>query len=255
MSLLKRRASSRRGSAVASLDAIRPGDSTIATQRPAVRIRPSRPRGVGDARRHAARPQGRPGRAARRDVRRAGGQAARDPAQSSLPSWIIGSSSLVFRSTARTIVRSSTPSGLAATAGMICRESGRLKRTVKRAVGPELDRLALQGDLGVRLGRAVDDQLGVDLEVEVAAERRQGPGAQALEREAVHRPAEPLLEEVAEVVRVGRAVGPARLAVDPLELLLDARPVLVEDVGRRPPWGCVTTLDRARTKNLPRRAR
>ena len=51
--------------------------------------------------------------------------------QSSLPSWIIGSSSLVFRSTARTIVRSSTPSGLAATAGMIWRESGRLNRTVK----------------------------------------------------------------------------------------------------------------------------
>jgi hypothetical protein len=30
--------------------------------------------------------------------------------QISLPSWIIGSSSLVFRSIARTIVRSSTPS-------------------------------------------------------------------------------------------------------------------------------------------------
>ncbi len=48
-----------------------------------------------------------------------------------LLSWIIGSSSFVFRSTARTIVRSSMPSALDATAGMICRESGRLKRTVK----------------------------------------------------------------------------------------------------------------------------
>src|SRR5262249_52657912 len=75
------------------------------------------------ARRRATRPESLgAGRAASR----------RQPvsAQSSLPSWIIGSSSFVFRSTARTIVRSSTPSGLAATAGMIWRESGRLNRTV-----------------------------------------------------------------------------------------------------------------------------
>ena len=48
--------------------------------------------------------------------RRDGRTARPVPGQSSLPSWIIGSSSFVFRSTARTIVRSSTPSGLAATA-------------------------------------------------------------------------------------------------------------------------------------------
>ena len=48
----------------------------------------------------------------------------------------------------------------------------------------------------------------------------------------MHRATEPLLEEVAEVVRVGRAVGAPRLAVEPLELLLDVRPALVEDVGR-----------------------
>ena len=41
-------------------------------------------------------------------------------------SWIIGSSSFVFRSTASTMVRSSTPSAEAATAGMICRLSGKL---------------------------------------------------------------------------------------------------------------------------------
>ncbi len=51
--------------------------------------------------------------------------------QSSLLSWIMGSSSFVLRSTASTMVRSSMPSALAATAGMIWRESGRLKRTVK----------------------------------------------------------------------------------------------------------------------------
>ena len=42
------------------------------------------------------------------------------------------------------------------------------------AVGPELDGLALERDLGVGLGRAVDDQLGVDLEVEAAARARAG---------------------------------------------------------------------------------
>ena len=68
---------------------------------------------------------------AERASRRRSRSESRPTAQSSLPSWIIGSSSLVFRSTARTIVRSSTPSGLAATAGMIWRESGRLNRTVK----------------------------------------------------------------------------------------------------------------------------
>ena len=47
----------------------------------------------------------------------------------------MGSSSLVLRSTARTIVRSSTPSGLAATAGMIWRLSGRAKRTVNEPSG------------------------------------------------------------------------------------------------------------------------
>ncbi len=56
----------------------------------------------------------------------------------SLLSWIIGSSSLVLRSTASTIVRSSPPSALAATAGMIWRESGRLNRTVNE---PSLRRL------------------------------------------------------------------------------------------------------------------
>ena len=44
----------------------------------------------------------------------------------SLLSWIIGSSSFVLRSTASTMVRSSTPSAEAATAGMICRPSGKL---------------------------------------------------------------------------------------------------------------------------------
>jgi len=49
----------------------------------------------------------------------------------SLSSWISGSSCRVLRSIARTMVRSSTPSGEAATAGMICRPLGKLKRTVK----------------------------------------------------------------------------------------------------------------------------
>ena len=82
-------------------------------------------------RRAVAEAGGGTGRAASRWQGLRGGGPVRPLGQSSLPSWIIGSSSLVFRSTARTIVRSSTPSGLAATAGMICRESGRLKRTVK----------------------------------------------------------------------------------------------------------------------------
>ena len=53
----------------------------------------------------------------------------------SLPSWIIGSSCLVLRSTASTIVRSSTPSAEVATAGMICLLSGKLKRIVKLPSG------------------------------------------------------------------------------------------------------------------------
>lgn len=49
-----------------------------------------------------------------------------------------GSRCLVLRSIARTMVRSSTPSAEAATAGMICRLSGRLKRIVKVPSGRSL---------------------------------------------------------------------------------------------------------------------
>jgi len=94
----------------------------------------------------------------------------------SLWSWIIGSSSLVLRSTASTMVRSSPPSALAATAGMIWRESGKLKRTVNEPSFlnvSQVDGLALQGHPGVGLGRPINDQLGVDLEVKVASQRAQ----------------------------------------------------------------------------------
>src|SRR5262249_40393188 len=73
-----------------------------------------------------------------------------------------------------------------------------------------------------------------DLEVEVATKRGECSGAQALQRQALHWPAEPLLEQVAEVVAAGRAVAvavAARLAIDLLELFLHAGPILVEHVS------------------------
>ena len=47
----------------------------------------------------------------------------------------------------------------------------------------------------------------------------------------------------------------AGLVVDLLELLLDARPSSRRATSETPALGVVTTLERARTKNLPRRAR
>jgi len=91
------------------------------------------------------------------------------------------------------------------------------------AVGTKLNVLALKGDLGVGFGRAVDDQFGVDLEVETARDRGERAGTEALEREALHRPAESLFKEVAKVAGdAAGAVLAARLMIDFLELILNA---------------------------------
>ena len=92
--------------------------------------------------------------------------------------------------------------------------------------------------------------------MEIATERRQRPGAEALKRQAVHRPAQPFLEELAQIAAGGASrAGATGLVVDLLELVLDARTSSRRACRRPRLWGCVTTLERARTKNLPRRAR
>ena len=64
------------------------------------------------------------------------------------------------------------------------------------AISSQVDRLALQGHAGVGFGRPVHDQLGVDLEVEVATQRTQRCRRQVLEARAAHGSAQPFLEEM-----------------------------------------------------------
>ena len=99
----------------------------------------------------------------------------------SLLSWIIGSSSLVLRSTASTMVRSSLPS---AAGGHRRDDLARVRQAEadgERTVASQVDRLALQGHACVGLGRSIDDQLGVDLEVEVPSQRDQRRRCQVLQ--------------------------------------------------------------------------
>ena len=151
--------------------------------------------------------------------------------QSSLPSWIMGSSSLVLRSTARTIVRSSTPSGLEAVAGMIWRASGMLKRTVKEPSGRTWIGSPWRVTRGVGLGGAVDDQFGVELEVELAAGEAQSACAEAGQGQAVHGTTKTFLEEVAQIVGRAAGSGAAGLAIDAVGLFVDAGPGLVHHVA------------------------
>src|SRR5262249_37368682 len=104
----------------------------------------------------------------------------------------------------------------------------------ERAVGPELDGLALQSDAGVRLGGAVDDQFGVELEPEVPqfAAGHQPAGAEAGDRRRAQRSAQALLEELLQLQAAGGRVEPAGHGVDAVGLLgVDVGPVLVEDVA------------------------
>ena len=128
---------------------------------------------AGDRVRSGDRAGGRVGFRTRRSGRADARRSARNPVlrpQISLLSWIIGSSSFVLRSTASTMVRSSMPSALAATAGMIWRESGRLKRTVNVPSGRSWTGSPWSVTRALGSVRPVDDQLGVDLEVEIAAQ-------------------------------------------------------------------------------------
>ena len=80
----------------------------------------------------------------------------------------MGSSTLVLRSTAMTMVRCSTPSRRAGDDGQDLPLVGHRLADGEGAVGPELDRLAGQRHLGVGLGPAVEDHFGIDVEIEVA---------------------------------------------------------------------------------------
>ena len=50
---------------------------------------------------------------------------------------------------------------------------GQAETDGKSAVGAKMNRLALQGHVRVGLGRAIDDKLSIDFEVEVAARARE----------------------------------------------------------------------------------
>ncbi len=100
----------------------------------------------------------------------------------------------VLRSTARTIVRCSAPSPLLATTGSTWRRSGRLKRTANVPSGRSRTGSPRKRDPGIRLRHAVDDQLGVDLELEVPLRTAARRGPERRPRPVPHRAVQLLLE-------------------------------------------------------------
>ena len=154
----------------------------------------------------------------------------------SLPSWIKGSSCLVLRSTARTMVRSSMPSGDGGDGGDDLPAVRQAEAHGEGAVGPQLDRLALQGDAGVGFRGAVDDQFGVQLEPELPrlAARHQAAGAEAGHGRRVQRATQPFLEQLLELQAAADAgrVEAAGHGVDAVGLLgVDVGPVFVDHVA------------------------
>ena len=147
-------------------------------------------------------------------------------------SRMTGSITFVLRSTAKTIVRCSTPSQVLATSGNTCRRSGRLKRTAKRSVRPEVDRLAAKGDAGVGMRDAVNDQLGLDVEVQFAAAGGEavGPASEAARQRLSHGTPQLLLEDLLQFAAALLLDIAAAHRVDAVEVLGDFGPVLVEAV-------------------------
>src|SRR5437868_6593812 len=85
----------------------------------------------------------------------------------------------------------------------------------KSSVGAELDRLALESDLGVGFGGAVDDQLGIKLKPELAGFAvLKCAGAKAGDGGAAHGPAQALLEELFELETAGGGIEPSGHGVD-----------------------------------------
>ena len=75
----------------------------------------------------------------------------------------------VLRSTAKTIVRCWVPSWLLATTGKTWRRSGRLKRTANVPSLRSLTGSPRRVTWRVRSGNAVNDQFGVELELEIGS--------------------------------------------------------------------------------------
>ena len=102
------------------------------------------------------------------------------------------------------------------------------------AVGTQFDRLAADRDVRVGLGHAVQDHLGVDFQLEqpAAGEEGLGPFAVAGHQRRTHRAAEPLLEQLLQLLVGPFGVVAAAHGVDLVEILGHAGPVLVDDVAR-----------------------
>src|SRR5207237_4200663 len=93
---------------------------------------------------------------------------------------------------------------------------------------------------GSRLGGAVDDQLGVELEPELAraAAEHQAAGAETGDGGRGERAAQTLLEQLLEFEAAGGRVEAAGHRVDAVGLLrIDVGPVLVDDVADPGPRG------------------
>ena len=130
-------------------------------------------------------------------------------------------------------MRSSMPSARGGDGGDDLPAVGQAEAHREGAVGPQLDRLALQRDAGVRLGGAVDDQLGVELEPELALlAGQEGAGAEAGDGRRTHRPAQAFLEQLLQFEAAGGRIEAAGHGVDAVGLLgVDVGPVLVDDVA------------------------
>ena len=71
---------------------------------------------------------------------------------------------LVFRSTAITIVRCDAPSFVLATSGITCRRFGSSSRTLNVPSGRNFNRRALESDLRIGVSGAVNHHFGIDSE-------------------------------------------------------------------------------------------
>src|SRR5262249_23225790 len=146
----------------------------------------------------------------------------------------MGSSCLVLRSTARTMVRSSIPSGDVATAGVIWRLSGRLKRIVKGPSGRSLTGSPRNRHPGLGPGAAQSGSSPASWgpRMRALAPEAEAAGAEAGHRRRTQRAAQALLEKLLQFEAAGAGVEAGRHGVNAVGLgRVDVGPVLVDDVA------------------------
>src|SRR5262249_37271900 len=109
---------------------------------------------------------------------------------------------------------------------------GQAEADGERAVRTKLNRLPLQGHVSAGLGRSINDQLRIDLKMEVAAQAGKSSDGEILHRDAREGATESLLKQVTKVKgRIGPSASDRGGVRNPVKLVLNIRPVLVEGIG------------------------